>query len=227
MNNHFAVQASECYLSVDFEILNRQWWTCALILVEYPSGNVIRSLVTGHSNVQFNNVGAGPDSTNETFWRANPDAYHENLRISSGCSKMEAEKQIVNFVTSVKLYHPRFYAISDNPSVDIGTLDDILTRHSLSRLSSRNNHGLYLQCICTWSHRMTLKSIMQLSNKELDTLLDCHRIKINIGTSDHRKIIKHTPFGDALHGLEQFLTFRSFTNTFKYVHVSANILKDK
>lgn len=182
-------------------------------MVETP-GEIAKSfLVTGHCEVDFETLVLDPHA--HTFWTTHSVAFTKNKTLAGSRSRQQAESEIVNFVQRIKKQFPRFYALSDNPSLDIDLLDQVLVSHAQPRLCIRNDQCMYFQCLCTWSYRLAWRRTLSKCTRNPLTCVcfKCRRnhkrLKINVEHMNFGQTnLKHTPFYDVVQTIEEFLHMR-------------------
>lgn len=181
---------SKIFVSIDFESHRPgDWVGFGCVIVTYPEGDVLDSLevICDRSKEPWKAETLG-------FWHKHPTALDYLLKRGSGMDPLVAENQIVEYILYIKSTFPGFYLISDNPSFDVGMLNNILLRHGHSVVADRVN-GLYHQTICTWSTRLAYTMMSGVGTKHLD---DHYAKKLgNVHRNVHSLIhIRHTPVSD-------------------------------
>ena len=140
------------FVSIDFETLvpfSTEWWTCAVAVAEYPSGNIIETTSFA--------VERSLDSPPNQFWQRHHHAYRFNVMLSKGRTDVsEEEERIATYFDSIRARFTDFTFLTDCPEADTGMLNHILRRRGRPVISDRGE-GLFRQTVCTWSMRLGMK----------------------------------------------------------------------
>lgn len=197
------------FMTIDFESVNQngKWFAYAIMIASYPSGEILDTKESiCHRSVE------DYDDVTRDFWEKHPEAYEQLMWKSSNNTPEQQEIELCKYVSNILLKYPHIYIISDNPQYDIRLLDNILERHSFSPVALRSNN-LYLQCICTWSFKMGVISILGKPHKHFFTK------KPNI--SKNRRVDdyfgpKHMPIADCAYILSQHFGVMDIVNSIQH-----------
>ncbi len=205
---------------IDFESDRNGTWTCfAAVVICWSSQKLLQYVQIGHSTKGVPEP-AGPteeqkefDADLLAFWKRHPDAQQYNAKLCARHTKPEAEKIITEFVKGVKSSWPNFYLLTDNPSLDVRLLDNILLQNGSTPVSYRTKAtGKYRQPVCLWSFGRSLPAYIQKN---------CLKPFVEAGTERAISQLqlagsvgpRHTPLFDAISALVTFrLLFEALEN---------------
>jgi hypothetical protein len=190
------------FLTIDFETVDGEdkWIACALMVATYPSGKIIEIFETScqRSKEDYNERA-------KVFWKKNNRAHSFIEKQGMGQSVSDEEKKICENIRRIFDTYPDIYFVSDNPSVDVKIIDQILKRNGYPFTSFRGKK--YFQCICTWSFKLGIKSII---GNSLDRLSPIEKRPTSAYFGYH-----HTPKSDCARILNSHFEVLDSLNQFR------------
>jgi hypothetical protein len=196
MSKKRPTDSHQVYVAIDFEAIDTdKWWTCSVIVSNFPEGQIIEQFTIGVDRSEFK---IQDDSIRE-FWLKHSDAFAVNTKIAGTRSEEVAEKELVKYVLNLKRKYHNFFLISDNPSFDVRLLDNILAIYGEKSMSLRLG-GDYFQCIDTWSYRLSTQQLLNFRSHELSRVHGTLQRPVRPVTRfvEESGGLRHTPTFDAM-----------------------------
>ncbi len=190
-------------VSIDFEAVESTWVTFAGVVATFPSGNILRTFEIGYKCDEI--------ITGSLFWSKNTLAHSYNKQLCElGYTKETAEHKIVSFMDDILEKHTNFHIIADAPEYDLRFLNNILEAHKRPIISFRNDR--YYQSVCTWSFRLALCKMHNVSANEFEAMYLRPRISCHVTSMYHKGYpkLKHTPLHDTLGTLSHYFQLLDF-----------------
>lgn len=199
-------------VTVDFETISptETWFAYCVMLSKYPEGTILQCELGA-----YRPFGENPPNK---FWRKNQTSYQYILKHMVNCDNGKKniddhEKNLCQTINTILQKYPHCTIISDNPSFDIKILDNLLLKHGFN-VSSNRGHDIYYQCVCTWSFRISVCTLLRISNLKLYSFVKQYVNNItrevdgNLGP-------KHTPKADCARILSQYFQLLDIINFYR------------
>ena len=194
---------TEVVVAVDFECLRQNMWsTFAVVVIGVRSSeerlDMLWCFSVGQKEEQLKFQSKQTKDQTSAFWHKHRHAYEYNRIVNLMSDRKRAEISIVSNIDFIRNKWTNFKMICDNPAMDIRLLDNILIAHGTSPISIRPPDNKYLQVICSWSYRLAVSSILNLSKSRIRD--ESYRMAADFFGSSilHDPALPHTPVYDCV-----------------------------
>lgn len=128
------------------------------------------------------------------FWKKHHQSY-DIIQQYQYLPVEEANKLLCDSIINIFERFPNAYIVSDDPQYNLRILDNILETYGHNPVSQRGGN-LYSQCICTWSFRFSILSLLGFPESHVDRFLGQRGIIVAGREIDNYFGPLHTPWSD-------------------------------
>jgi len=215
----------DVYLSLDVELMCGSWIHAAYVIATYPQGKVLATDEAFALPVRESTE----DDCDFDFWTENSEALQHIKHAARATTRSEAELRFVKSLIAAAGRHRRIWLVSDNPAIDFGVLNGMMSNQiamgHIPRQTSMNvlaADGRYRQVLCSWSYALAVRQALGISSRHLRTTTRRLRPELNNVAHD---CPAHTALKDAACGLVKLFRARDVITSTKQRRISRKQLQ--